>query len=259
MGQGKYSLILWLGFSFLVSLCPWATTFTSTSHLFLPPPCYPLLSWIGRLEGAKVGYSSSPIGRLPPGQLGCNKIVSLEDRQRHSWVKQARVLWAYFKIAAFPIALLEVPGYFSLISPWEPSGGPGGKIQEYKRALLRLGPQEFLSLGLVHKLSFQQLVISFRCSHRFHQRLLLPVSYDSLYSSLFPVFGVVFGPVTSTFWWTKEEWLIFSLFSIFSCCEDGNDNNVSWIGNWESFPISDREIIYDYENSISWSHSRIQW
>ena len=54
MGEWKHPVVLRVGLGFLVSLCPYAVTFTSTSHIF---------------------FFLDP----SPGWLGSHKVVFLED------------------------------------------------------------------------------------------------------------------------------------------------------------------------------------
>ena len=104
--EGKFSIVLRSGLSLLVSLCPWAVTFVRASQ--------------EGLRGMKLHISHLT------GQLGSGKMVFLKE----DFIKENGELWAYDKMSTFPFPSLEAWGGFLQISPWEPSGIPGGKAHE---------------------------------------------------------------------------------------------------------------------------------
>lgn len=130
MEKVKHSIIIWLNLGLLVSLCPWAMTFTSASQCccFFPP-----LSYNRKTGGAGIGFSFALywkleeviVGYFLSLQLGPDKTISLDGSEG-----EQNDLGVLEKVTS-PPPFLEA-GDFSQSSFWEPCGVPGG----YSRTVL---------------------------------------------------------------------------------------------------------------------------
>lgn len=155
------------------------------------------------------------------------------------------MLRVYFTAAPCPSPLWEHRKIFLLSSPWNPCGASGGKTHEKVMCPWVCTPRSFFSQAISHS-SLQQLDAlpsSFPVSCWLQQWVLLPVNYDSLCSSVSPVFRVSAGIRISILWWNQDKFLIFSFINFFLIVNMETMTSKLFVcctGAWEShLPILD--------------------
>ena len=139
-GEGKHSVLLWLGPGLLVSLCPWVVNFICDSQFSLPFGGIECQEWV------ELSIS------LPPGWLSCDK--NPNKLGPISWVKQfplraglvkrnRKNLLAYFSMVIFPFPCQNHGGTFFWHSLWEPGRVPIAKTHRSEGNLPWLDLLEF--------------------------------------------------------------------------------------------------------------------
>lgn len=108
MWVGKHTRVLWLGLSLLGQSVPLTMTFTNVSQ---SSPSFKA----GKLEGTRVGYLPSPWSVRVWKKTVFRLWWKGKTASPEAGLFKNRVLWAYFKMAAFPLLLVEAWADFSIV------------------------------------------------------------------------------------------------------------------------------------------------